>query len=171
VSRAAQVLVIGVGNRMRSDDAAGLEVIDRLRALPREQLGPAVRLCEHEGEGLGLLAIWESTAAVVLVDAIEGASQPGSLVRIDASTEPVPASARSGSSTHAVGVVEAIELARALGRLPARVVLCGVVGARFEAGERLSAHVRGAIPALTEMVLAEVSGLGGGVPPGAGGQA
>src|SRR5271166_3079103 len=146
---------------MRSDDAAGLEVIDRLRALPREQLGPAVRLCEHEGEGLGLLAIWESTAAVVLVDAIEGASQPGSLVRIDASTEPVPASARSGSSTHAVGVVEAIELARALGRLPAR----------FEAGERLSAHVRGAIPALTEMVLAEVSGLGGGVPPGAGGQA
>ena len=45
-----------------------------------------------------------------------------------------PASFRS--STHAFGVGDAVELARALGRLPRRVVVYGVEGADFAAGAR-----------------------------------
>ena len=71
---------------------------------------------------------------MLIVDAIRSGAPPGTVHRVDASQAPVPERLRSSSSTHAIGVAEAIELARALGRLPAQVVLYGVEGRRFDAG-------------------------------------
>ena len=42
------------------------------------------------------------------------------------------------SSTHAVGIGEAIELARTLDRLPGRLIVYAVEGHRFDAGLGLS---------------------------------
>ena len=154
-------MVVGLGNRMRRDDAAGLEVVDLLREMPREQLGAAVRLCRHEGEGLDLLSLWEGSSAVVLVDAVEGGEQPGRVIRFDASRAPVPVRAWGSASTHAIGAAEAIELARAMNTLPARVVLYGVIGERFEAGEGLSAAVRAAVPAVAGRIAEELAALRG----------
>ena len=47
------------------------------------------------------------------------------------------------SSTHALGLADAVELARSLGRLPQRVVVYGIEGAAFEFGNGLSAAGRG----------------------------
>ena len=155
-------MVIGVGNTLRHDDAAGLEVARLVRAL----VDPAaVLVMEHEGEPLGLIERWRGARAVVLVDAIhrpgrEGAragGPPGATLRLDASLAPLDPRIRSSSSTHAVGVGEVIELARALGRLPPRVVLYGVEGARFDAGSGLSEPVSEAIPALADAVAGEAS--------------
>ena len=94
--------------------------------------------------------------AVVLVDAVRSGAAPGTVHRVDASDRPLPATLRGSSSTHAVGVGEAIELARALGRLPQRVVVFGLEGERFEAGTRLSASVEAAVEPLVDTILAEV---------------
>jgi hydrogenase maturation protease len=155
---AARVLVIGVGNPLRHDDGAGLEVA---RALRRRAPAARVEVCEHEGETLGLLVRFEDADAVVIVDAVRSGAAPGSVRRVEATGEPVPAELRSSSSTHAVGLAEAIELARALGRLPERVILYGLEGARFDAGSGLSPAVGAAVPALVEEVLAEARRLGG----------
>ena len=125
--------MIGVGNDYRSDDAA-----------------------EHEGEPLALLDAFTDRDAVVLVDAVRSGAAPGTVHRVDASDRPLPATLRGSSSTHAVGVGEAIELARALGRLPQRVVVFGLEGERFEAGTRLSASVEAAVEPLVDTILAEV---------------
>jgi len=79
--------------------------------------------------------------------------------RLDLSTEPVPGALRTSSSTHAVGLVEAIELARALARLPPRVLVYGVEGVRFETGAVLSRDVDAAIEPLTDAVRAEAAAL------------
>jgi hydrogenase maturation protease len=44
-------------------------------------------------------------------------------------------------SSHGIGVAEAVELARALGRLPRRLTLIGVEAAGFEVGASLSSAV------------------------------
>jgi hydrogenase maturation protease len=156
------VVVIGVGNALRRDDAAGLEVVRRLNARA-DALGTArrkgVALIEHEGETLGLLEVWEGARAAVLVDTIRSGALPGTIHRVDASLEPVPVRLRGSSSTHAVGVGEAIELARVLHRLPARVVLFGVEGRRFEAGSGLSEEVQALIGPLADAVLREACEL------------
>jgi len=152
------VVVIGVGNALRHDDDAGLEVARRLRALDGAR-DLAVR--EHELETLGLLEAWEGYGAAVIVDAIHSGARAGTLYRVDASEQAIPTEMRSSSSTHAVDVAGAIELARTLHRIPARVILHGVEGQRFDAGSGLSEPVRAAIAPLLEAVLRDARRLSG----------
>lgn len=162
VAERPAVVVIGVGNALRRDDGAGVEVARRVRARAEDAGVPgdaAIAVLEYEGEPLGLLELWEGARAVVLVDAIRSGAAPGGIHRVDASREPILGLLRGSSSTHAVGVGEAIELARALGRLPARVIVYGVEGACFDAGGRLSAEVGRAVDPLVETVLREARSL------------
>jgi hydrogenase maturation protease len=152
----APVVVIGVGNSLRGDDAAGLETV---RSLHERAARAGVAVMEQEGETLGLIEQWEGARAVVLVDAIHSGSPPGTIHRLDASSTALPAPLQSSSSTHAVSIGEAIELARSLERLPRRLVLYGVEGRSFGAGAGLSDEVRTAIPALAAAVLSEARKL------------
>jgi hydrogenase maturation protease len=156
------VVVIGVGNSLRHDDAAGLEVVRQLR--PRANASEIV-LREHEGETLALLDAWQGAEALVLVDAIRSGAPVGTVHRVDASSAPIPAGLRGSSSTHAVGVGEAIELARSLDRLPRRVVVFGVEGRRFDAGRGLSEDVEAVLAALADAVLGQARELARAIPP------
>ena len=135
-----RALVIGLGNAARGDDAAGLIAARRLGGL------------EHEGDPLALLDIWDDAASAVVIDAVSSGAEPGTIHRFDAGAGPLPARLRSSTSTHAIGLGEAIELARALGRLPARLIVCGIEGARFDAGTALTPAVAAAVDALVREV-------------------
>ncbi|MGA8805322.1 MAG: hypothetical protein WB866_11580, partial [Solirubrobacterales bacterium] len=52
------------------------------------------------------------------------------------------------SSTHALGVADAVELARELDRLPARLAVYGIEGENFEAGEGLTPAVEATVDVL-----------------------
>jgi hydrogenase maturation protease len=143
------VRIIGIGRLDRGDDAAG-----RLAArLLSGRLDAAIELIEVEGEVTELLDALEGAAAVIIVDAVRGGAEAGTLMRFDAMDDPIPLPAEA--STHGLGVAEAIELARALGRLPAKVVVHGIEGARFEPGAPLSAAVEAALAPLAARVLEE----------------
>lgn len=146
------MVVIGVGNSLRHDDAAGLE----LAQLVGERLAhPLCAVAAHEGDTLGLLERFDGAGAAVIVDATHSGAPAGTVTRMDASAAPLPAELPSSASTHAMGLAEAIELARALDRLPARVIVYGIEGARFDAGEGLSQPVHDALPELTQRVAKE----------------
>jgi hydrogenase maturation protease len=144
--------VIGLGNRWRRDDAAGLVLAEAVRG----RLPADVELLLREGEPAGLIDQWAGAAAVWVLDAVSSGAEPGTLHRLDAAREPLPA-AMFGTSTHHVGLAEAIELARVLGRLPARAVVYGVEGARFDAGEGLTPAVAAALDGLADRLAAEVA--------------
>jgi len=147
-------MVVGVGNRLRGDDGVGLHVARLVRERAADLL---VR--DLEGEGIGLLDTWAGARAVLLVDSVRSGAAPGTIHRLEATERPLPARMRTSSSTHAVGVAEAIELARALDRLPSRLVVYGVEGGRFETGAELSADVAAVVDGLADAVLREARGL------------
>jgi hydrogenase maturation protease len=142
------VLVIGVGNALRGDDAAGLEVV---RLIPEQM---PIEVIAHEGEPIELLETWQRACAIVLVDTVRSGAAVGTIHRLDAGAAPVPAMLRRTSS-HAIGIGEVIELARALGGLPGRVIVYGVEGAAFGAGAPLSPEVSSVLDSLAESVLQE----------------
>ena len=133
-------VVIGIGNAYRGDDAAGLAVAERCRT----RLPAGVRVLEAEQEPSRLIDAWEGADAAFVVDAVVSGSRAGTIHRYDATDAPLPAGVFR-SSTHAFGVGDAVELARALHRLPRRVDLYGVEGAVFEAGAALSPPVAAAV--------------------------
>jgi hydrogenase maturation protease len=77
-------------------------------------------------------------------------------VRFDASAGPLPTHAMGGG-THDASLVETVELARVLGRLPTRLVVYGVVGERFGVGDAMSATVRDAVTQVGAAIVAELS--------------
>ncbi len=147
-------VVVGVGNTFRGDDAVGLAVAERLRG--RVPAGVDVVPCELEPSRL--IEAWEGATSALLVDAVDSGAWPGTVTRFDASDEPLPARAFR-SSTHAFGVGEAIELARALGRLPGHVLVYGVEGEEFAAGEGLTPSVKAAVERTVTAVLEDLERL------------
>jgi hydrogenase maturation protease len=145
-------LIIGLGNEYRGDDAVGLVVARRLAGAARE----GVRVREESGEGTALIESWQDADTVILIDAVHSGAKPGTIHRLDAHAQPI-AKKFFRFSTHAFGLAEAVELARALGRLPQWLIVYGVEGKRFEAGVGLSPEVEEVVGKVVERVLAELS--------------
>ena len=150
---ATSTLVIGAGNAFRRDDGAGLATARRLHGA----LSGDIRVLTKEGDLASLLDDWQGADTVVVIDATSSGSEPGTIRRYDAHEQALPA-VFSPTSTHSFGVAEAIELARALGRLPARVVVFGIEGRDFTPGEGLSPDVNAAIDEVVRRVTEEAMG-------------
>jgi hydrogenase maturation protease len=138
------VLILGCGNPDRSDDTAGLLVARRLR-----ELGIDAR--EHSGDALSLIETWSDAPEVIIIDAVVSGAAPGTITIWDVRTAPLPPD-QFRCSTHALGLAEAIELARVLDRLPPRFILYGIEGINFGRGGPLSSEVAGAVERLAQQI-------------------
>jgi hydrogenase maturation protease len=145
-----EILLIGIGSEFRSDDALGLLVARELHR--RAPLG--VRVLEAPGELSSLL----HARCALLVDALSAPDPPGAVMRFELSTEGLPAFLKFTSS-HMVGLIEAVEIARSLHRLPPRTILYGIVGKCFEMGTGLSDCVVKAIPELLQLIDVDLHAL------------
>jgi len=92
------------------------------------------------GDPAQLMEAWAPARRACVVDAMVSGAPPGTVRRFDAAAGPLPAEVLL-VSTHALGAGAAIEMGRALGRLPAALVVYGVEGAAFAIGSGLSPAV------------------------------
>ena len=131
-------LLIGVGNPTRGDDAAGIEVARRVRR---------VEAMQKTSGSYELMDAWEGADEVIVVDAARSGAPAGTIHRFDAHDDPLPAGVLA-TSTHSVGVIETIEMARSLGRLPGRMVVYGIEVGSLSLGAGLSDQVEEAVNGL-----------------------
>jgi hydrogenase maturation protease len=148
-------VVVAVGNALRGDDAVGIAVAARLRG----RLPDGTELVECEQEPSRLLDAWEGAEVALVVDACCCGLAPGTVHRFDASGEPLPARVFR-SSTHAFGVADAVEVARALARLPARLLVYGVEGTDFRTGAGLSPAVEAAVGHVADAIVRDLRSAG-----------
>jgi hydrogenase maturation protease len=152
VSAPVRRVVVGVGNRFRSDDGAGLEVLDRLQAVAPGD----VQLVESDGDPVSLLAAWEKAGVAVVVDAVRGGGKPGTIYRFNGHHR-LP-SKFFRRSTHLLGLADAVELARTLDKLPARLVIVGIEAKSVDHGETLTDPVMRALDRVTDLVVRLLEG-------------
>ena len=144
------LLVIGVGNDFRGDDAAGLLAARRLRACR------GVRAVEHTQDGLSLMEHWRATDHVVVVDALSSGHAPGTIFRFEATEGPIPGDI-GWISSHSPGVAEGIETARVLGRLPASLTVYGIEAEHVDPGDRVTPAVAAAVEEVALAILDETA--------------
>jgi hydrogenase maturation protease len=143
-------LVIGLGNPGRGDDAVGPLLARRL-----ELTGlPGWAVIETEADGAALLELWRGAEAVIVIDAGRSGAPPGTIHRLDARTQPIPGQLAL-SSSHAVGLAEAIELARVWNELPPNFIVYAIEGCNFTVGAQLSPAVETAADEVQERVRRE----------------
>jgi hydrogenase maturation protease len=89
------------------------------------------------------------------VDAVSSGAKPGTIFKIDARKDIVPAKFFR-YSTHAFSVAEAIELARAMNMLPPRLLVYGIEGTNFTAGTSISPQVQRSIKKIIEQIIQDL---------------
>lgn len=135
-------LVFGIGNSTRGDDRAGVEVALRVSGLESHI---------NRTGGYEMIEMWEGADEVILADAVRSGAPPGTIHRIDVSAEQVPAGVLP-ASTHSAGLAQTIELARALGRLPGRVLVYGIEAGDVTVGSEMTAAVARAVSQVVEEI-------------------
>jgi len=106
------------------------------------------------------LDAWAATDTVIVADAVSSGGHPGDIHVVDAVARTLPAGSWAAGGTHALGLAAVVELGRALGRLPRRLVLVGVEAGRFDHGAPMSDAVAAAVPGAALAVLAAIDDLG-----------
>jgi len=150
--QAAATLFIGVGNAMRGDDGVGPWLAAQLTAR-------GARARAHEGDGADLIAMFREAPEIVLLDATQSGAEPGTILQMEAACTSL-SSGVFRRSTHEFGLAEAVETARALGWLPARLMIYGIEGAEFGAGPGLSPTVEAAARRLLDRLAPGSAGAG-----------
>lgn len=124
--------VIGVGNRLRGDDAVGPLLIDELAR--QDELD--IELIDAGSDTLGVLEYLDGRDSVIIVDACQMGRDPGDVVMFD----PEEASLvldQEQLSLHGLGLAEALRMAESLEMLPQQLKIIGI--------QPLSIQLNGAI--------------------------
>ena len=141
----SEILVLGLGNDILTDDAIGLLLVRKLRD---EFAGDArIEVCETQEMGLALLDFLTGHREVVLVDAIQTSRvPPGTVHELDA------AGLKNliGGTPHFLGVGETLALGNQLGLpMPTRVRIFAIeVADAHTLGTQLTPAVAAAVPAI-----------------------
>jgi hydrogenase maturation protease len=123
------ILVAGVGNVLRSDDAFGVEVANRL--LERETV-PNVTVVETGIAGIQLVSdLQEGYDAIIVIDTVDRERPPGTVMTIDYDVIDVHALDDNTkydllADMHLATPERSLMVARALGVLPPIVKMVGV---------------------------------------------
>ena len=140
------LLLIGLGNLQRGDDGVGIAVVRRVAEIAE------IEVVESD-DPASLIDTWSEAARVVVVDAMKSDGSPGTVLTLDVTESPLPSDGWAKGGTHSLGLAAAVELSRALGRLPQRLVVVGIEVDGLIAGSELSPAVRAAVQRAADAAL------------------
>jgi len=153
----SRYVVLGLGNRLESDEALGGLVIDRLEsagsvvaALPDPE---AVELIDGGTVGLGLLPYLTELDGLVLVDVITAGEAPGTLIDLDGA-----GLIRKDQvmSVHDLGAGELLGALHVMDAWPRRVRVVGLEPLAIELGVELTPTVAAGVPGLLDRIAAHL---------------
>jgi hydrogenase maturation protease len=145
------VLVLGVGNILLRDEGVGVRVVE---AMQQTDLPPWAELVDGATAGFDLLDVLADRQKVIVIDAIDGDFEPGTVLRFSAE-EAMP-QAHPGVSLHDVGIFEALAATKLLGMAPEEVTILGVKPKDEGYGLELSAEIDALVPRIVDLVRAEL---------------
>jgi hydrogenase maturation protease len=143
--------VIGIGSH-QGDDRAGWIVAERLQR--RAHLPARVVTLRNP---MRLLDQLSDCDRLILIDACSGGDTPGTVKRLEWPDARLCGSV--GTSTHGLALVEVLQLAERLERLPREVVLFVIEGDQFAPDRSLGNATLAGLDQLEALVLAEINRL------------
>ena len=147
----ANVLILGIGNLLLSDEGVGVHAV---RCLSERELPPGVEVLDGGTSGADLVDHLEGRTKVVVIDAASGDGPPGTVYRCEA-RELIEQ--EGALSLHEFGLADSLHMAERLGCAPKRVIVLGVQPATLEPGLELSPEVSAVLPGILKLALAEAA--------------
>jgi hydrogenase maturation protease len=154
-SRPTHIVVVGLGNLIRTDDGIGVHAVRRVAGSPRLPSDPSFGIAFVDGGTRGPELVNDAADAshLLILDAIDADAPPGTLISLSgADLADLP----PGYSVHQLGIVDWITaLAMLTGRVPEIRVL-GLQPADTGWGTELTAAMQPALERLVDAALAQI---------------
>jgi len=145
------ILILGVGNLLLSDEGVGVHIAQKMMSM---DLPPEVQVVEGGTDGFGLVNVIVQADRMILIDAVKGGGQPGSIYRFNIEDCP-PYPDLFKTSVHQISILEVINLSSLIASTPQTTII-GVEPACVEIGMQLSPQVEAKIPKVIQMIQEEV---------------
>ena len=144
-------VILGVGNLLLSDEGVGVHVANELTKI---DLPPEVSVVEGGTDGFRLLNVITETDRLIVIDAVKGGAEPGSIYRFDIDeVRNCPSGFKT--SVHQIGILEVIDLSGLIGKTPHATVI-GIEPKSLEMGMELTPEIKSKIPRIIELIFEEL---------------
>ena len=151
-----RTLLLGIGNILMNDDAAGVLVVKALAE--KYDFPEELTIMDGGTLGLDILPHLEGVGRLLVVDAVETGGAPGSLIRMTG--DDIPLALATKVSPHQMGLKDLLLVADLQGYAPREMVLWGVQPGSIEMDLELSPEVAKSMDALQERVVEELGKWG-----------
>lgn len=147
-----KVAVVGVGNVLLKDEGIGVHVA---RAL-REKFGTDRADIEiiDGGTSPDVFLLLEGVRKLILVDAVKGGGNPGSIYRFH--PDDIIPEGKYVISAHQVGLLEGLRMLEYSGFKPESIVIIGVEPKEIDWGLELTTELSEKLPEILKVVMAEL---------------
>ncbi len=148
------VLVLGVGNILLSDEGVGVKVVEELQH--RYEFSGSIEIIDGGTMGMELLPYFDERSHILIVDAVKTGKEPGTIIRID---DP-PAFFSAKISPHQIGLADVLGAAAITDNLPRNIALFGIEPKEISTGLDLSPEVAQNLNRLVDMLVSELEAIG-----------
>lgn len=145
------IVVLGVGNTIHSDDGFGVHAMRMLESDPR--LPNGVDFIDGGTLGLELLALLHDCSRLLLLDAVDMGAEPGTMMRL--ADEELRGLA-TGTSVHQLGVADLLNTLPLVSDIERKIVILGVQPASTDWGTELSPPVEASMAPVVEQAVEEL---------------
>lgn len=151
------ILVLGVGNILYTDEGLGVRAVERLTQA--YYFSDNVTLMDGGTLGIKLMDAMMSADHLIVVDAVLGGSDAGSVYRLTG--EDLRKSLGFNDSMHQTDLVDTLIYCDLAGNRPEAVVI-GMEPVDYQSmGTEVSPQIAERLPAMCDIVLQEIATLGG----------
>jgi len=149
------ILVLGIGNVLLTDEGVGVRA---LKELERRYIYPEnVELLDGGTAGIELLRHIRNRDYLIIIDAMKWNQKPGTVGRVEG--DDVPAAFRTRISPHQLGLSDLLAAAMLTDELPKNLVLFGVEPESLDIGLDLTDTVEASLEKLTGAIIDELRSI------------
>ena len=148
--------MLGIGNILLQDEGFGVRVVEELER--RYHFPDTVKLLDGGTLGLNLLGFISETDKLIIIDAVDAQSMPGTFFQFDGAA--VQTYLHEKVSLHELGVKEILIHLELSGKKAEEVVIIGVQPQSLDLGLELTALIGSKVERSINAVISQLQGWG-----------
>jgi hydrogenase maturation protease len=149
------ILVLGIGNVLLTDEGVGVRALKELER--RYTFSEDVELLDGGTAGIELLRHIRNRDYLIIIDCMTWNQNPGTVMRVEG--DDVPAAFRTRISPHQLGLSDLLAAAMLTDELPKNLVLFGVEPESIDIGLDLTDTVEASLEKLSGAVIEELRSI------------
>ncbi len=151
-----RAVVLGIGNTILSDEAAGVRAVELLEQA--YQVPANVQVIDGGTSGMEMMEDLSNLDFLIVIDVVKTGAAPGTVVRI--AGDEIPVFFRHKLSPHQIGLPDVLASLELLDSMPKEIVVLGVEPVSLELGMEMTATVAEKVPLLVDKAVAELLARG-----------